>query len=266
MDGFLLFIVGFAIGILVISALLYVVLRREHRTEQIRRERLIEDYESQIRELGEQHRRNIKSARKTSVRGSRSAIKGKITEQMAALLPGFEYAASDARFIGNPIDYVIFDGLTEIRDGDLKKDELQVVLLEVKSGGGSLSTTQHTIAQAVEEGRVRFERVRVSDNGDIRIKAWPTKTRTSASKKTDSHLKDHEMSLAFLYEEKVVFQDERLKRIRRRYPRAYEKWCKDEEKVLAARFGAGASIEDLSVFLQRRPGAIRSRLRKLGLL
>ena len=31
------------------------------------------------------------------------------SEQMAPLLPEFPFASADARFIGNPIDFVVFD-------------------------------------------------------------------------------------------------------------------------------------------------------------
>ncbi len=44
---------------------------------------------------------------------SRAVLKGKIGEQLAPLLPEFLelFSASDARFMGSPIDYVIFKNL-----------------------------------------------------------------------------------------------------------------------------------------------------------
>jgi hypothetical protein len=58
---------------------------------------------------------------------------------------------------------------------------------------------------------------------------------------------------------------ERLRRIRASYPRAYERWSKDDENLLVRKYRAGASTLELSGLLQRQPGAIRSRLRKLDL-
>jgi predicted Holliday junction resolvase-like endonuclease len=50
--------------------------------------------------------------RKDAVNRSRSTLKGKIAEQIAPMLPEFLYNPADARFIGSPVDYIIFDGLT----------------------------------------------------------------------------------------------------------------------------------------------------------
>jgi predicted Holliday junction resolvase-like endonuclease len=54
--------------------------------------------------------------RKDSINRSRSTLKGKIAEQLAPVLPGFLFNPADARFIGSPVDYIIFDGLTEVSD------------------------------------------------------------------------------------------------------------------------------------------------------
>ena len=62
--------------------------------------------------------------RRDSVNRSRSTLKGKIAEQMAPVLPDFCYAFSDARVIGSPVDYVIFDGLTRVADDKSTKYRL----------------------------------------------------------------------------------------------------------------------------------------------
>src|SRR5215471_12830697 len=62
-------------------------------------------------------RGEIEAARKQSVNQARVTLKGQIGEQLAPLLPGFAYAAADARFLGDPIDYVVFHGYTDLRDG-----------------------------------------------------------------------------------------------------------------------------------------------------
>jgi hypothetical protein len=54
--------------------------------------------------------------RKDSVNRSRSTLKGRISEQMAPLPPDFPFSSADARFIGDPIDFVIFDGYTSVKD------------------------------------------------------------------------------------------------------------------------------------------------------
>ncbi|MDD1719232.1 MAG: Holliday junction resolvase, partial [Methanoregulaceae archaeon] len=99
--------------------------------------------------------------RKDAVDRSRSTLKGKISEQMAPLLPEFPYPPADARFIGNPIDFVVFDGYTNAKDE--KGEAIDVVLVEVKTGKGKLSREQSLIRKAVEEGRVSWRTVLLLD-------------------------------------------------------------------------------------------------------
>jgi predicted Holliday junction resolvase-like endonuclease len=100
--------------------------------------------------------------RKDSVNRSRSTLKGKIAEQMAPVLPDFCYVPSDARFIGSPVDYIIFDGLTRVADD--KEDAIQIVFMDVKKGNGTLTRTQRLIRQAVEKKSVTWKTMRIADD------------------------------------------------------------------------------------------------------
>jgi len=102
--------------------------------------------------------------RKDSVNRSRSTLKGRIYEQMAPLLPEFPFSPADARFIGNPIDFVVFDGYTNAKDE--KGDAINVVLVEVKKGKGKLTRVESLIKRAVEEGRVSWQTVVLKDEND----------------------------------------------------------------------------------------------------
>lgn len=97
--------------------------------------------------------------RKDSVNRSRSTLKGKIAEQMAPVLPDFGFNPADARFIGSPVDYIIFDGLTRVADD--KEDEIQIVFMDVKKGSGALTRTQRLIRQAVEKKAVAWRTMRI---------------------------------------------------------------------------------------------------------
>ena len=106
--------------------------------------------------------------RKDSVNRARSTLKGRISEQMAPLLPEFPFAPADARFIGNPIDFVVFDGYTKVKDE--KGDAISVVLVEVKKGKGKLTREETLIKKAVEEGRVSWRTIFLKDEmGDSQI-------------------------------------------------------------------------------------------------
>jgi len=147
-----------AVCALVIVAILW---RRERSRTQTRIEQMLEERE-----------RELLDARRESVQKSRSSLKGQIAEQLAPLLPGFRYAPADARFLGDPIDYLVFSGYTDLRDARGSADGLDVVLLEVKQGGSALSSFQRAIARSVEEGRVRFEILRIAEDGSLSTETW----------------------------------------------------------------------------------------------
>lgn len=54
--------------------------------------------------------------------------------------------------------------------------------------------------------------------------------------------------------------------IRKTYPRAYEKWSKDEDNTLKTEYSKGKSVKELATIFQRKPSVVRSRLIKLGLI
>ncbi|HXV64843.1 MAG TPA: Holliday junction resolvase-like protein [Vicinamibacteria bacterium] len=98
---------------------------------------------------------NESSVRKDALRRSQAAVAGRATEQLAAYLREFPFDPRDARFLGSPIDFVVFDGLS---DGDLD----EIVFVEIKTGTEArLSARERRIRKAVMEGRVRFEEIRL---------------------------------------------------------------------------------------------------------
>lgn len=124
------------------------------------------EYEQYIAELEMEHRESLILAQKRSVNTSRAVLKGKMAEQMAPIMPEFQYLPSDAKFLGDPIDYVVFDGYSDFRDGDGLAEDINVVLIDIKSGGARLTKGQMAIAQAIREGRVRFETIRIDFDTD----------------------------------------------------------------------------------------------------
>lgn len=99
--------------------------------------------------------RRASDVRSEALERSRAVIRGQVSEQIVPLIDEFPFEAADARFLGHPIDFVVFDGLAS--DGG----EIEVVLVEVKSGGARLSRREARVRDAVEQGRVRFEVVRI---------------------------------------------------------------------------------------------------------
>src|SRR5947207_3013576 len=128
-------------------------------------------YQLRIFKLKLNFQRQIKEAAKRSVDQSRNTLKGQIAEQMAPVLPGFSYLPADARFLGDPIDYVVFNGRTGLGNNGMGEQELEIVLLEVKHSQSKLSPVQRAIAAAVEQGRVRFEVAHIGEDGIVTTKA-----------------------------------------------------------------------------------------------
>jgi predicted Holliday junction resolvase-like endonuclease len=94
------------------------------------------------------------AARADGHRRSRATFGGQALEELAPLFPDFPFNPKDLRFIGDPIDYVVFDGLTE---GSLR----EIVLLEVKSGRSTLSASQRSIRDALRDHAVSWSLYRV---------------------------------------------------------------------------------------------------------
>ncbi|MFC1964224.1 Holliday junction resolvase-like protein [Chloroflexota bacterium] len=89
-------------------------------------------------------------ALRTALTQSRAVLGGKFAEQMTPYLPEFRYDPTEARFIGSPIDFVVFPGLA-------RGDPEEIVIVEVKTGQASLTPQQRKIRQLIEDGMVRWE-------------------------------------------------------------------------------------------------------------
>lgn len=98
--------------------------------------------------------RHSRTVRKDAVRRSMAVTTGKVVEQLVPYLPGFAYNPKDARFLGSPVDFVVFDGLNE---GEVRR----VVFIEVKTGSAQLSARERRVREAVESGRVEFVEHRI---------------------------------------------------------------------------------------------------------
>lgn len=90
-----------------------------------------------------------------SLQIQRPVIKGKISEQIFPLLYDKAGNLADFRFIGNPIDYVVFEGLSDIGAN------VNIKFIEVKTGNARINAAETRIKDAVEDGRVSWEEVKL---------------------------------------------------------------------------------------------------------
>lgn len=99
-----------------------------------------------------------KEIRKDAIDKSQSVTMGKMTEHMVPYLPGFGFNPTDARFIGSPIDLVVFDGLS---DGNVKK----IVFVEIKTGVSTLSTRERIVRDAILAKNIEWVEVKANFEG-----------------------------------------------------------------------------------------------------
>lgn len=91
--------------------------------------------------------------REDAVKKSQAVTLGKVTEHLIPYLPDFAYNPRDVRFLGSPIDLIVFDGLDE---GDLG----DIVFIEVKTGDADLNSRERRVREAVQSKRVRWLELR----------------------------------------------------------------------------------------------------------
>jgi len=80
---------------------------------------------------------------------------GKVHEQLVPYLPEFGFNPKDARFLGSPVDLVVFDGLSA---GDVRR----VVFLEVKTGGAPLTARERQVRAVIEAREVAWGELRLT--------------------------------------------------------------------------------------------------------
>lgn len=92
--------------------------------------------------------------RRDAIERSARALSGKTLEKLVPFLENFSHDAHDIRWLGDPIDLVVFDGYST---GNPDK----IVFCEVKSGDSKLTSGQKKIKELVENKKVKWEEFRV---------------------------------------------------------------------------------------------------------
>ena len=93
--------------------------------------------------------------REDAVQRSLAVTAGKVHEQLVPYLPEFGFNPKDARFLGSPVDLIVFDGLAA---GDVRR----IVFLEVKTGGASLTARERQVRDVVEAREVAWAELRLT--------------------------------------------------------------------------------------------------------
>ena len=115
----------------------------------------LEIYEEQLQMI--RHKKaELKRLRELGTRrseiGALSINIGLILERLAPTMGGFRFNHNDCRSVFDPIDYVIFEGLS--KKGRVDK----IFLIDIKSGNAKLSKRQKEIKAAIHNKKVNFKK------------------------------------------------------------------------------------------------------------
>lgn len=94
--------------------------------------------------------------RKDAIQRSARTLSGKTLEKLVPFLDKFQYNPHDIRWLGDPVDLVIFEGYSA------KGSPEQIVFCEVKSGEGRLSKVQMKIKELIENKKVKWYEFKIT--------------------------------------------------------------------------------------------------------
>jgi predicted Holliday junction resolvase-like endonuclease len=109
------------------------------------------EFEQRVKEAIEKREKEIKEE---AIKRSARVLAGKTLEKLVPFFENFPYNPQDARWLGDPIDFVIFDGLSS---GEPSK----IAFCEVKSGESRLTKQQEKIREIVKKKKVEWSEFRV---------------------------------------------------------------------------------------------------------
>lgn len=84
--------------------------------------------------------------------GAKAINIGFILERIAPTLDSFRFSHNDCRSIFDPIDYIIFEGLSNKNHVD------KIFFVDIKTGASKLSKKQLEIRAIISEGKVDFKK------------------------------------------------------------------------------------------------------------
>jgi|SRR5438445_5780660 len=109
-------------------------------------------FEQKIRQFLDEKEKGI---RQDAIERSARVLSGKTLEKLVPFLKEFKYNSHDIRWLGDPIDFVIFDGYSQ------NKEISRIVFCEVKSGESKLSPVQNKIKALVQEGKISWDEFKI---------------------------------------------------------------------------------------------------------
>jgi predicted Holliday junction resolvase-like endonuclease len=102
-------------------------------------------------------KRQLKDINKILSQKKSSEVRlGQIGEHFAPLLKDFPYNSKNVRFLGSPIDFVVFD-----------LDNNRIIFIEFKTGNAKETVKQRKVRDIIKAGNVTYEVMRVYEDVTI---------------------------------------------------------------------------------------------------
>ena len=92
--------------------------------------------------------------RRDAIERSSKILSGKTLEKLVPFLKNFNHSPHDVRWLGDPVDLIVFDGVSE-------DNPQKITFVEVKFGKSELTEKQKKIRQIIKEGKVFWEEIRI---------------------------------------------------------------------------------------------------------
>jgi predicted Holliday junction resolvase-like endonuclease len=113
----------------------------------------IQDMRALLTERRHDLKRMRERATTVAARTAQSVNLGKILEKIVPSFRAFAFSPRDCRALFEPIDYIVFKGLTQ----NNKVEALYFV--DIKSGRATLTARERMIRRTIERGHVQFARM-----------------------------------------------------------------------------------------------------------
>ncbi len=110
-------------------------------------------------ELTRWRSQELYSVRREALDRARPEVQRRVGSTIASWTHSFPFRQEDARFIGHPIDYVVFEGYSEVRAR--REDAITRVTFVRARSDGSVDPDAELVRQCVAAGRVEWRTLEV---------------------------------------------------------------------------------------------------------
>lgn len=107
--------------------------------------------QSALKERGKELRRSRRDIKVRSETGAKATNIGFLLERLAPSMKGFAFNRNDCRSLFDPIDYIIFEGLSK------KNSVSRIIFADIKTGGAQLAKKQKAIMELVGKKKVQWD-------------------------------------------------------------------------------------------------------------